>query len=107
MFRDGFQSRLQVPLSPSPPKTQSQGLKPGFYSGSYLDEDQPLHWIESTRVLNESICPEGKPWMEEGKNWPGWVFYPSFYAFASKKDKQNVMVDVRNCSKFIFSCVTI
>lgn len=107
MFRDGFQSRLQVPLSPSPPKTQSQGLKPGFYSGSYLDEDQPLHWIEPTRVLNESICPEGKPWMEEGKNWPGWVFYPSFYAFASKKDKQNVMVDVRNCSKFIFSCVTI
>lgn len=58
-------------------------------------------------MLNESICPEGKPWMEEGKNWPGWVFYPSFYAFASKKDKQNVMVDVRNCSKFIFSFVTI
>jgi len=46
-------------------------------------------------VSNELTCPEGKPWMEEGKNWPGWVFYPSFYAFASEKDKENVKVGVR------------
>ena len=81
--------------SASPPKTQSQGLKPRYYSGSYLDEDQPLHWIEPKQVSNELTCPEGKPWMEEGKNWPEWVFYPSFYAFASKKDKENVKAGVR------------
>ena len=77
-----------MPLTGSisfPSKNPIPRIKSEIYSGSYLDEDQPLHWIEPKQVSNELTCPEGKPWMEEGKNRPEWVFYPSFYAFASKK----------------------
>ena len=52
---------------------------------SYLDEDQPHHWTGLTGVLGEWTYPEGRPWTEEGKNWPGWEFYPLFYVFASTR----------------------